>query len=275
MSTLFVIATPIGNLEDLTLRAARILRDVPVVVAEDTRVTRKILAHVEAKPRVVSFHRRSTDRDIENIVGMLETGDVALVSDAGTPGVNDPGQLIVSAAVERGHEVVPLPGASSIMTALSVSGFYADQFVSYGFLPAGGGKRRRMLGEISTDPKAAVLFETPHRLRDALVDMATAIGGREIVVCRELTKLHEEIWRGCAGDALEHFASPRGEFVIVIAPLERSRSGEGPVASETEILAVAEELSRSYESRRDLANAVAERTGLPRRRVYQLLHGQS
>ena len=275
MSTLFVIATPIGNLEDLTLRAARILRDVPVVVAEDTRVTRKILAHVEAKPRVVSFHRRSTDRDIENIVGMLETGDVALVSDAGTPGVNDPGQLIVSAAVERGHEVVPLPGASSIMTALSVSGFYADQFVSYGFLPAGGGKRRRMLGEISTDPKAAVLFETPHRLRDALVDMATAIGGREIVVCREMTKMHEEIWRGCAGDALEHFAAPRGEFVIVVAPLERSRASEVPVASETEILAVAEELSRSYESRRDLANAVAERTGLPRRRVYQLLHGQS
>ena len=238
-------------------------------------MTRKLLERIEANPRLISHHRKSKDSDIRRVAASLDAGDMALVSDAGTPGVNDPGQAIVAAAVERGHDVVPLPGASSIMTALSVSGFYADQFVSYGFLPAGGGKRRRMLDEISADPKAAVLFETPHRLRDALVDMSSAIGAREIVVCREMTKLHEEIWRGCAGDALEHFAAPRGEFVIVVAPLERSRASEVPVASETEILAIADELSGSYESRRDLANAIAERTGLPRRRVYQVLHGQS
>ena len=277
MSTLFIVATPIGNLEDLTLRAAKVLRSVSVVVAEDTRVTRKLLEHLEATPKLISFHRRSTDRDVRRIVDCLDDGDLALVSDAGTPGVNDPGQAIVAAAVERGDDVVPVPGPSAVMTALSISGFYADQFTSYGFLPANGGRRRRVLREISAKSEAAVVFETPHRLPAALADMVTTLGEREIVVCRELTKMYEEIWRGVASEAVEHFETPRGEFVIVVAPLPRSQANADAVSpgeADSMIVSAAEELAGSCDSRRDLVDAVASRTGLPRRHVYQVLHGR-
>ena len=275
MSTLFIVATPIGNLDDLTLRAVQVLREVPAVVAEDTRVTRKILGHINAKPKVVSFHRRSSEKDALRMAKLLDEGNVALVSDAGTPGVNDPGQAIVEAAISRGHDVVPLPGASSIMTALSSSGFYVDQFVSYGFLPTRGARRRRLLKKISDEPMAAVLFETPHRLRSSLKDIANVLDERGLVICRELTKFHEEIWRGTAAEALEHFDVPRGEFVIVVAPQERSTNDNAHPTTEnaeTEILAVASELADKYGSRRDLVEAVAEKTRLSKRQIYQTLH---
>ena len=248
---------------------------MPVVVAEDTRVTRKVLAHIGVDPKTVSFHRRSSDADAERIVRHLDDGDVALVSDAGTPGVNDPGQAIVSAAVENGHEVVPLPGASSIMAALSVSGLYVDQFVAHGFLPASGGKRRRLLNEVAQEPSAAVFFETPHRLRDTLADIVDVMPDRSLVVCREMTKLHEEIWRGTAAEALEHFDSPRGEFVVVVAPLDREEAAALSISDDDalEIIgATAAALKDHHASRRDLVEAVAKKTGLPRRQVYQTLH---
>ncbi|MYA60707.1 MAG: 16S rRNA (cytidine(1402)-2'-O)-methyltransferase [Chloroflexi bacterium] len=275
MSTLYIVATPIGNLEDLTLRAVRVLGEVPVVVAEDTRVTRKILDHIDSSSKIVSFHRRSTKSDVHRIVRHLDNGDIALVSDAGTPGVNDPGQAIVAAAVALGHDVVPLPGASSIMAALSVSGLYVDQFISHGFLPATGGKRRRLLNAVAQEPAASVFFETPHRLRDALVDMAAVMPVRGLVICRELTKLHEEIWRGMAAEALDHFDSPRGEFAIVVAPLERGEAAASSISEDdaSEVInSAAAALRNRYESRRDLVEAVAKKTGLPRRQVYQTLH---
>ncbi len=277
MPTLYIVATPIGNLDDLTLRAIELLRSVSVVVAEDTRVTRKLLDRVGSTARVISFHRRSGEKGIGTIVRLLDDGDVALVSDAGTPGVNDPGQAIVAAAIDRGHNVVPIPGPSSVMAALSVCGFYADQFASYGFLPANGSRRRRVLRQIAGQSMAAVMFETPHRLRDTFADTAEILGDRNLVVCREMTKMHEEIWRGAADEALLHFEKPRGEFVIVVAPLERS--GVGPQAmsaedAEREILNIAAELDDEYESRRDLVDAVAAEIGYPRRQVYQVLHRQ-
>ena len=278
MSTLYIIATPIGNLDDLTLRAVSVLREVPVLIAEDTRVTRKVLGHIGASPKVVSFHRRSTKADLQRVIKHLEDGDAALVSDAGTPGVNDPGQLVVNAAIANGHDVVPLPGPSSIMAALSVSGFYVDQFVSYGFLPAGGGKRRRLLKDIALEPRAAVFFETPHRLRNALQDMVTALNDRNLAVCREMTKIHEEIWRGTASEALDHFDTPRGEFVIVVAPLDRNEAGAKRTPddhTEQQILSVAKELADRFNSRRDLASAVADKTGLPKRQIYQILHRET
>ncbi len=277
MSTLYIIATPIGNLDDLTIRAVEVLRTVPVVVAEDTRITSKLLDHVDANPKVLSFHRRARSRDVLRIMKKLDEGDAALVSDAGTPGVNDPGQIIVEAAIDRGHSAVPIPGASSIMVALSVSGFYADQFVSHGFLSSSGAKRRRLLRGIAADARAAVFFETPHRLRDALADIAAILEGRQIVVCREMTKLHEEIWRGTAEDALRHFQEPRGEFVIVVAPLARTRGGvrqSVTLDSKEKVLAAAAELSDTCNTRRDLADAIADQTRLPRRLVYQILHRQ-
>lgn len=277
MPTLYIVATPIGNLDDLTLRAIELLRSVSVVVAEDTRVTRKLLDRVESTARLISFHRRSGEKGVGTIMRLLDDGDVALVSDAGTPGVNDPGQVIVAAAIDRGHDVVPIPGPSSVMTALSVCGFYADQFASYGFLPANGSRRRRVLRQIAGQSMAAVMFETPHRLRDALADTAEIIGDRNLVVCREMTKMHEEIWRGTADEALLHFEKPRGEFVIVVAPLERSGVGSQAMSAEDaerEILNIAAELDDEYESRRDLVDAVAAEIGYPRRQVYQVLHRQ-
>lgn len=277
MPTLYIVATPIGNLDDLTLRAIELLRSVSVVVAEDTRVTRKLLDRVESTARLISFHRRSGEKDVGTIGRLLDEGDVALVSDAGTPGVNDPGQAIVAAAIDRGHDVVPIPGPSSVIAALSVCGFYADQFASYGFLPSNGSRRRRVLRQIAGQPMAAVMFETPHRLRDALVDAAEILGDRNLVICREMTKMHEEIWRGTADEALLHFERPRGEFVIVVAPLERSGAGSQAMSAEDaerEILNIAAELDDEYESRRDLVDAVAAEIGYPRRQVYQVLHRQ-
>ena len=277
MPTLFIVATPIGNLDDLTLRAIELLRSVSTVVAEDTRVTRKLLDRVESTARLISFHRRSGEKGVGTIVRLLDDGDVALVSDAGTPGVNDPGQAIVAAAIDRGHDVVPIPGPSSVMAALSVCGFYADQFAFYGFLSANGAKRKRVLRQVATQSMTAVLFETPHRLRDALGDTAEILGDRNLVVCREMTKMHEEIWRGTADEALLHFEKPKGEFVIVVAPLERSNVDSQSMSAEDaerEILNIAAELDDEYESRRDLVDAVAAEIGYPRRQVYQVLHRQ-
>lgn len=275
MSTLYIVATPIGNLDDLTIRAARILCEVPLVIAEDTRVTRKILNHIQAEPKIVSFHRRSLRSDVSRIVNYLNEGDAALVSDAGTPGVNDPGQKIVTEAITQGHNVVPIPGSSSVMAALSISGFYVDQFTSYGFLPAAAAKRRRTLNEIGQNPIAAVFFETPHRLAVALQDIDNTLKDRQLTICREMTKLHEEIWRGTAAEAIDHFDNPRGEFVIVIAPLDKSdrnqQSRDGKTAKK-QILTVASELSDQYNSRRDLVEAVAAKTQLPKNQVYETIH---
>lgn len=275
MSTLYIVATPIGNLDDLTLRAVELLRSVSVVVAEDTRVTRKLLDRVESTARLISFHRKSGEKGVGTIVRLLDDGDVALVSDAGTPGVNDPGQRIVAAAIGRGHDVVPIPGPSSVIAALSVCGFYADQFASYGFLPANGSRRRRVLQQVAAQSMVAVMFETPHRLRDALVDMSGILGDRALVVCREMTKLHEEIWRGNADEALSYFEMPRGEFVIVVAPLERSASDATVMSDEDAkqvILDLASKAEEMSGSRRDLVDAIAIQTGLSRRLVYQVLH---
>ena len=278
MSNLYIVATPIGNLDDLTIRAVNILRETPIVIAEDTRVTRKILNKIQAKPKIVSFHRRSLRSDVTRIVSYLNKGDVALVSDAGTPGVNDPGQKIVTEAIARGHNVVPLPGPSSVMAALSICGFYVDQFASYGFLPTVAGKRRRLLRDIAQQPMAAVFFETPHRLTAALRDIADILNDRQLAICREMTKLHEEIWRGTAADALEHFENPRGEFVIVVAPLDRgqpSPSSQDGEDAKKQIIAMASELADQYDSRRDLVAAVAAKTRLSKNQVYQTLHRDS
>ena len=218
MGTLYVVATPIGNLSDITQRAAEILRAVPLVIAEDTRVTRRLLNRLEAESRLISYHRHSRESTVLRIIDHLRADDAALVSDAGTPGVNDPGAELVARAADTGIPVTPLPGPSSITAALSVSGFSADRFTSYGYLPASGSKRRRTLREIAGVDTTSVFFEGPHRVSKALADMCNIMPGKQIVVCREMTKLHEEVWRGSVEEATQHFTEPRGEFVVVVAP---------------------------------------------------------
>jgi 16S rRNA (cytidine1402-2'-O)-methyltransferase len=216
MPVLYVIATPIGNLEDISLRALRLLREVKLIAAEDTRTTRRLLNAYNIKTPLTSYHEHSKRAKLDYLLNYLEKEDMALVSEAGMPGLSDPGYELIVAAIERGISVVPIPGASAVITALVVSGLPTDQFLYVGFLPRRKGQRQRLLSSIIDDPRTIVAFETPHRLREALSDIEEILGDRRISVCRELTKIHEEIFRGRVSQAKEHFVEPRGEFSLVI-----------------------------------------------------------
>ena len=272
MGTLYVIGTPIGNLEDLTLRASRILSSVPLVAAEDTRVTRRLLAHLDAHPRLLSCHEHNWKRQLPRLLEALAEGDVALATDAGSPAVSDPGAGLVAAIAEAGHSVVSIPGVSAVTAALSVAGFPADQFAFLGFLPRRRSDRTAMLTRHARHDQTIVLFESPHRLRATLGDIADALNDPDVAVCRELTKLHEEVWRGTASDALDYFTEPRGEFTIVIGPVTLAEPEHS--ASEDELLEMARlaltEHRAAGKRGRDAVAEVVASTGLPRRAVYAL-----
>jgi 16S rRNA (cytidine1402-2'-O)-methyltransferase len=216
MPILYVIATPIGNLEDISLRALRLLGEVKLIAAEDTRKTRRLLNAYNIVTPLTSYHEHSKRAKLDYLLGQLEKEDLALVSEAGMPGLSDPGYDLIVAAVGRGNPVVPIPGASAAITALVVSGLPTDQFVYVGFLPRRKGQRQRLLNSIVDEPRTIVAFETPHRLREALTDIEEILGDRRVSVCRELTKVHEEIFRGRVSQAREHFIEPRGEFSLAI-----------------------------------------------------------
>ncbi len=216
MPVLYVIATPIGNLEDISLRALRLLREVKLIAAEDTRTTRRLLNAYNIKTPLTSYHEHSKRAKLDYLLDYLEKEDLALVSEAGMPGLSDPGYELIVAAIGRGISVVPVPGASAVISALVVSGLPTDQFVYLGFLPRRQGQRQRLLGSIADEPRTIVAFETRHRIREALSDIEETLGDRRLAVCRELTKVHEEIFRGRVSQAQEHFAEPRGEFSLII-----------------------------------------------------------
>ena len=272
VGTLYVIGTPIGNLEDLTLRASRILSAVPLVAAEDTRVTRRLLAHLDAHPRLLSCHEHNWKRQLPRLLEALADGDVALTTDAGSPAVSDPGSGLVAAIADAGHSVVSIPGVSAVTAALSVAGFPADRFVFLGFLPRRRSDRTTMLAEAARRGHTIVLFESPHRLRATLTDVAGILNDPPIAVCRELTKLHEEVWRGTASDALAHFTEPRGEFTIVIGPVSLDDQEDSPSEEErmeTARVALMDHRAAGKRGRDAVAEVVAS-TGLPRRAVYAL-----
>jgi 16S rRNA (cytidine1402-2'-O)-methyltransferase len=216
MPILYVIATPIGNLEDISLRALRLLGEVKLIAAEDTRKTRRLLNAYNIRTPLTSYHEHTSRAKLDYLLDYLEKEDLALVSEAGMPGLSDPGYDLIVAAVEQGISVVPIPGVSAVITALVVSGLPTDQFVYVGFLPRRKGQRQHLLSSIMDEPRTIVAFETPHRLREALTDIEEILGDRRVSVCRELTKVHEEIFRGRVSQAREHFVEPRGEFSLVI-----------------------------------------------------------
>lgn len=268
MPVLYVVSTPIGNLEDITLRALRILQEAGLIAAEDTRVTRKLLERHGISTPATSYNEHNKRAKTARLVEELAVQDVALVSDAGTPGINDPGADLVSAASEAGIPVVPVPGPSSITAAVSVSGIAGDGFAYLGFLPRRRGDRKRALEEVTSSIVPLVLLETPHRLLDSLEDVLEVLGDRSIVVCRELTKLHEEIFRGSVSAAQEHFQEPRGEFCIVV-----EGAGEEPgMVSRPESTAVPllNELRERGARAKDSVALVSAATGLPKKRVYEL-----
>ena len=216
MPTLYVVATPIGNLEDISLRALRTLREVNLIAAEDTRKTKRLLVTYDIRTPMTSYHEHNKLTKLDYILDRLQGGDVALVSEAGTPGISDPGYELVLAAGRSGIPVVPIPGASAVITALTISGLATDRFTYLGFLPRKAGERRKLLESAADDPGTIIIMETPHRLTEALKDIVTIFGDRRIAVCRELTKLHEEVFRGSIRQAIQHFAQPIGEFTLVI-----------------------------------------------------------
>ena len=269
--TLYIVGTPIGNLEDLSLRAARVLRSVSLVAAEDTRVSRRLLAHLEAHPRLLSFNEHNWRERLEAVLRALDAGDVALVSDAGMPTISDPGRELVAAAAERGIRVESVPGPSAVTTALAVSGLPADSFLFLGFLPRRARERREKLAEAVSGPHTVVLFEAPHRVRATLQDIQGIFGDRPLAICRELTKLHEEVFRGTAAEAFAHFDAPRGEFVLVLAGAdENDTPGDSPEASNREIGSYLRELRDSGARGREAAESAAAKFGISRNRAYQL-----
>lgn len=271
--TLYVIGTPIGNLEDITVRAARILGAVALVAAEDTRVTRRLLNHLDAHPRLISCNEHNWTRRLSAITDALDAGDVALVTDAGSPGISDPGAGLVAAVSKADYDVVSVPGVSAVSTALSVSGFTADRFTFLGFLPRRRSERASALTEAATLGQTLVIFEAPHRVKATLADIAETLNDPPLAVCRELTKLHEEVWRGTASGALDHFAEPRGEFTIVVGPADPD--GPSPSDSQPEITvaaareALTQRRAAGMKGREAVAEVVAA-TGLSRRIVYAL-----
>ena len=269
MGTLYIVPTPIGNLEDITLRAIRVLQSVGTIAAEDTRVTRKLLNRYDIKTPMTSFHLHSGRYKIDELVGRLASEDVALVSDAGTPTINDPGQELISAAVATGCEVVALPGASAVTTALSVSGIESEGFVYVGFLPRRKGDRVRLLNSNRGDHRALVAFETPHRLAQSLIDVLDSLGDRRIAVCRELTKLHEEVFRGSVSEAISHFEVPRGEFTLII----EGSSEPGAISTGPDVPALLAQLKAKGLSRRDAVEIIGPVTELSKRELYSLWLG--
>ena len=269
MGTLYLIGTPIGNLEDITLRALRILKEVSLVAAEDTRRARILTQRYEIETPVTSYFEGNKLTKLEKVLEALDAGDVALISEAGMPGLSDPGYELIRAAIERGHPLVPVPGPSAPVTALVVSGLPSDSFLYLGFLPRRQNERRRLLAEVANERCTLITFEAPHRLRQSLADFETVLGGdRPLAVCRELTKLHEEVWRGTVAEARARFdqVEPRGEFTLVIggAPQERECWEEGRVRAALDEL-LAQGVRRSAAARR-----VAAASGWGRQEVYRL-----
>jgi len=230
---LYVVATPIGNLEDITLRALRVLKEVDLIACEDTRHTQKLLNHYGITTRTISYHQHNEASRAEELVRELEKGSrVALVSDAGMPGISDPGYRVIARAVERGMPVLPVPGASAFVAALAVSGLPTDSFEFHGFLPARSGQRRQVLEGIKNSQHTQVFYEAPHRIKEAIEDVSAILGaGRQIVIARELTKVHEEFLRGKAGELLKalELRETKGEITLLIS--QSTALSEGSVVA--------------------------------------------
>jgi len=268
--TLYIVGTPIGNLEDMTVRAVRILQTVDLIAAEDTRHTGKLLHHFQIKTPQISYHEHNRMIRVPELVAKLQQGlAIALVSDAGMPGISDPGYELVKACAEEGFTVVPIPGASAVIAALSASGLPSDRFIFEGFLPAKSQARRTHLESLQSESRTIVFYESPHRLRATLQDLADVLGGdRKITLARELTKLHEEFWRGTTADAIELHTKrePQGEYTIVVAGAEAVKV----VLSESALRSELQTLLNQGLSRSDASRQLAQQTSLPRRQIYQL-----
>ena len=276
---LFIVATPIGNLEDVTQRALRVLRDADLIACEDTRHTRKLLNHFSIDRKTISYHEHNERERAEELCELLESGNnVALVSDAGTPLINDPGYRIVTAAIERGIRVIPVPGPAAFIAALAASGLPTDEFFFGGFLPARTHPRRARLEELRSMRATLVFYEAPHRIAAALKDAAEALGNRHAVVARELTKLHEEFVRGTLNELVEQFSkvgAARGEMVLIISGEAVESSPANPDRTDTERLVErVKVLEGEGLNSKDALKSAARELGIKRAEAYRMMTAQ-
>jgi 16S rRNA (cytidine1402-2'-O)-methyltransferase len=269
--TLYVVATPIGNLDDITIRAIRVLKEVRLIAAEDTRRTRILLNAYQIVTPLTSLYDQNEARKCGLLLARLKGGDdVAYVSDAGTPGISDPGYILVREAILRGIRVAPVPGASALIAALSVSGLPMDSFVFHGFLPSKSTRRRQLLASLLEEERTLIFYESPHRLLSSLHDIEELLGNREVVVSREMTKIYEEFLRGPVSEVITGLGdgTVRGEVTLIVA----GRTGETLDCSDEELLCRHDQLRQEGGlSLRDMVDRLAQETGVSRRRIYRLL----
>ncbi len=267
--TLYIVSTPIGNLEDITLRALHILKDVRIIAAEDTRHTQKLLQHYHISTAQTSYHDHNKEEKAEILISRLQEGhDVALVSDAGTPGISDPGYYLINRAIEEGIRVMPVPGPTASIAALSISGLPTDAFVFEGFLPSKKTARQKKLRELSGERRTLILFEAPHRLASTLKDIAEVLGDRKIVLTRELTKIFEEVIRGRVSEVIAKIEGRRlkGEMTLLLeGAQEGPAAGEAPDLHEYLKMLIEEEGL----SLKDAVSKASKDLGIPRNRVYK------
>ncbi len=270
MGTLYLVATPIGNLEDMSPRALRVLCEVHLIAAEDTRHTRQLLTHFDIHTPLTSYFEHNKLTKLEAVLSALGQGDVALVSDAGTPGINDPGYELVKAALDAGYPVSPVPGPSAPIAALAASGLPTDSFLYLGYLPRKSAERKEALRQVSSLPYTLVFLETPHRLLDALDDLLAVLGDRPLVAARELTKVYEQFVRGQISEVREHFAqhSPRGEFVLVVAGQKETEKGRW---TNEQILEALEHELQSGRKAKEISAQLAEKSGWSKKEIYALV----
>jgi 16S rRNA (cytidine1402-2'-O)-methyltransferase len=271
MGTLYLVATPIGNLEDMSPRAVRVLRETKLIAAEDTRHTGILLKRFEIQTPLTSYFEHNKLQKLDPILAALADGDVALVSDAGTPAINDPGYELVRAALASGFDVRPVPGPSAPVAALSVSALPTDAYTSLGYLPHKPSERRKFVAQIANLPHTLIFLESPHRIIDSLEDLLAGLGDRPVCVAREMTKLFEEYWRGSLSGALDYFKSRevRGEFTLVVGGQLAVISDQWP--EEKLLDAIKDELKRG-KSAKEISAELAEQSGWNKKEVYALIN---
>jgi 16S rRNA (cytidine1402-2'-O)-methyltransferase len=270
MGILYLVATPIGNLEDMSPRAMRVLREASLIAAEDTRHTGKLLKHFGIKTPLTSYFEHNKLDKLDFILDKLSHGDVALVSDAGMPAINDPGYELVKAALASGFDVLPVPGPSAPISALAVSGLPTDSFLYLGYLPHKASERRKSVERISDSLYTLIFFESPYRIVESLEDILSILGDRKICVAREMTKMFEEYWRGTVSGALDYFKSQpaRGEFTLVVEGKKREANAQW---TEEQLRAAIKRESQSNKSAKEISAELAEQSGWNKRDIYRLI----
>ena len=270
---LHVVSTPIGNLDDITLRALRVLREAGLIAAEDTRRTARLLQHYSISTPTTSLHEHNERKKVPALIARLQAGDrIALVSDAGTPGISDPGTRLITAAHDAGVKVEVVPGPSAVLAALAASGFPAEPFRFVGFPPIRSKDRKKWMASVAGSLETTVFFEAPHRIERTVSELALVLAERPTMLCRELTKVHEELVKGPIDDVLGRLGKPRGEYVVVLGPLPAPRDVPSRVPGDAELVTMFGQITElGAVSRREAIREIADRHGLKVRDVYQAL----